>query len=180
MFNFSSLIQLELRHWELRHLNEPVLRFRERRRPCLHRPRNASTAQQVVFKDTLEFPDNVHTNKQSGMVMAHSESCLQKEWYKKSGSVLTIHSTINKVVLVQTLPRLKLKSWKYCIYIFSISQDTLLIFSFSRNTITSIKVWVSGPWINKYAPHNMGFCTRSVNVIKGTASWVRFKMSAQR
>lgn len=29
--------------------------------------------------DTLEFPDNVHTNKQSGMVMAHSESCLQKE-----------------------------------------------------------------------------------------------------
>lgn len=130
MFNFSSLIQLELRHWELRHLNEPVLRFRERRRPCLHRPRNASTAQQVVFKDTLEFPDNVHTNKQSGMVMAHSESCLQKEWYKKSGSVLTIHSTINKTVLVQTLPWLKLKSWKYCIYIFSISQDGIINFLF--------------------------------------------------
>lgn len=29
---------------------------------------------------------------------------------KKSGSVLTIHSTINKVALVQTLPWLKLKS----------------------------------------------------------------------
>lgn len=41
------------------------------------------THQQPVFKDTLEFPDNVHTNKQSRMVMAHSESCLQKEWYKK-------------------------------------------------------------------------------------------------